>query len=219
MLETCVDAGCEVAPPVEPPPVDGCADRCGAAGREFARTCISSDDERVIEMKNGLVYLRPSRLTYVRRTGSYETSIPAAWKEMMGWLSKHGLHSAMNRGYGLLRDCPKNVAPEKLRFDACVDLDPLFEERAIRELGAQTLPGGSYLRVRNVGSYADLQSKLATYHTVFEPPAGLKLDERRPLVTVYLDSPARADDNLRADICVPVSVASGRGEGDGRAAA
>ena len=170
-------------------------------------------------MKSGLVYLRPSRLVYVRHTGPYETTIPAAWKVMMAWLAKNDMHSSMGRGYGLLRDCPKNVAPEKLRFDACVDLDPLFEERAIRELGAQTLPGGSYMRVRAVGSYEQLQSKLATYHTNFEAPAGFKLDERRPLVTIYLDSPIRADDNLRADVCLPVSVASGRGEGDGRQAA
>lgn len=171
-------------------------------------------------MKSGLVYLRPSRLTYVRHLGPYETTISSAWKEMMGWLSSNGHHSSMGRGYGLLRDCPKNVAPEKLRFDACVELDPLFEERAIRELGAQTLPGGSYLRVRNVGSYASLQAKLANFHAGFEAPPGLKLDERRPIVTIYLASPLRQDeDSLRADVCVPVNVASARGEGDGREAA
>lgn len=169
-------------------------------------------------MKSGLVYLRPTRLTYVRRTGPYETSIAAAWDDLMSWLDKSGFASSMNRAYGLLRDSPKIVAPEKLRFDACVELDPLFEERAIRELGAQTLPGGSYLRVRNVGSYSALQSQLAAYHANYEAPAGFKLDERRPLVTIYLDNPKKTgDETLRADVCVPVSVASGRGEG--RAAA
>lgn len=170
-------------------------------------------------MKNGLVYLRPSRLTYVRHTGAYEKTIPAAWKELMAWVAKTGLHSPVGRSYGLLRDFPGKVAPENCRFDACIELDPLFEERAIRELGAQTLPGGSYMRVRNTGSYTSLQSKLAAFHTAFELPEGLKLDERRPLVAIYLDSPTRADDaDLRAEICLPVGMNAGRGE-DGRAAA
>jgi len=171
-------------------------------------------------MKNSLVYLRPSRLTYVRHTGAYTKTIPAAWSEMMAWLGKTGLHSPTGRAYGLLRDCPSKVAPENCRFDACIDLDPLFEERAIRELGAQTLPGGSYLRVRNTGSYGDLKTKLADFHESFAIPEGLKLDERRPLVAIYLDNPLRADDGtLRAEICLPVAVNSGRGEDNGRAAA
>jgi AraC family transcriptional regulator len=170
-------------------------------------------------MKNGLVYLRPSRLTYVRHNGSYATTIPTAWTEMMAWLAKTGLHN-VGRVYGLLRDCPSKVAPENCRFDACIELDPLFEERAIRELGAQTLPGGSYLRVRNTGTHADLKSKLADFHKSFDIPEGLKLDERRPLVAIYLDNPLRADDaTMRAEVCLPVGVASGRGEDNGRAAA
>lgn len=171
-------------------------------------------------MKNGLVYLRPSRLAYVRQTGPYETSIQAAWDAMFAWLAKHGLREPVGRGYGLMRDCPTITAPAKCRYDACIDLNPLFEERAIRELGAQTLPGGSYLRVRNVGSYIALQSQLPTLHGSFAAPPGLKLDERRPVVTIYLDDPSRLEEtNLRADVCVPVSVRAARTEASGLEAA
>lgn len=171
-------------------------------------------------MKNGLVYLRPSRLTYVRHTGSYAKTIPAAWADMMAWLIKTGLNTPAGRSYGLLRDCPSKVAAENCRFDACIELDPLFEERAIRELGAQTLPGGSYLRVRNTGPYSELNTKLSDFHRSFDLPEGLKLDERRPLVAIYLDNPLRADDaSVRAEICLPVGVSASRGEDGGRAAA
>jgi AraC family transcriptional regulator len=164
-------------------------------------------------MKSGLVYLRPSRLAYVRVTGAYETSIVKAWDQMLSWLEKHGLHSPIGRGYGLMRDCPKIIAPEKCRYDACVDLNPFFEERAIRELGAQTLPGGSYMRIRNIGSYDNLRGKLPGLYTDFEAPAGLRFDERRPLVTIYLDDPRRmSDDDLRADICLPISARANRNE-------
>lgn len=172
-------------------------------------------------MKSGLVYLRPWRLAYVRKTGPYESSIPAAWEHMLGWLDKHGLHSPVGRGYGLLRDCPRVVGAENCRYDACVELNPLFEERAIRELGAQTLPGGSYVRMRRVGSYEALRPELATMHDTFQAPAGLQLDERRPLVTIYLDDPRQfAPDEQRADLCMPVSVRANRGDGSsGREAA
>lgn len=169
-------------------------------------------------MSSGLVYLRPSRLAYVRQVGPYQQTINQAWERMFDWLSKNGLSEPNGRGYGLMRDCPKVVAPEQCRYDACVDLNPFFEERAIRELGAQTLPGGSYIRIRKVGSYDALHKELPSMHDCFQTPTGLRLDERRPLVTIYLDDPARfTSSDLRADICVPVSVRAARA--DDRAAA
>ena len=55
-------------------------------------------------MKSGFVYLRPSRLVYVRASGPYQQTIPQAWERLMGWLEKNGLHSPVGRGYGLMRD-------------------------------------------------------------------------------------------------------------------
>ena len=170
-------------------------------------------------MKTGLVYLRPSRLAYVRQMGAYEQSIPAAWDRLLAWLDKHGVADKTSRGFGLMRDCPTLVAPEKCRYDACVDLDPMFEERVLHELAAQTLPGGSYLRFRKTGSYEALGAALPKLHETFESPPGLRLDERRPLVTIYLDSPRRWTENgMRADVCMPVSVRSDRRDSDLEAA-
>jgi len=176
--------------------------------------------EKVLPMRSGLVYLRPWRLAYVRQVGPYETTIPEAWDMMLGWLEKNGFSSPIGRGFGLMRDSAKVVGADNCRYDACVDLNPLFEERAIRELGAQTLPGGSYLRMRNVGSYGDLCTSLMALHDSFQAPSGLQLDERRPLVTIYLDDPRHfGAEDLRADVCVPVSARVGRHEDAGLIAA
>lgn len=158
-------------------------------------------------MQNGLVYLRPSRLVHVRVTGNYETSIPAAWTKLQAWIERNGVGSALGRGFGLARDNPVNVAPDRCRYDACIEVEPLFEERARRELGVLTLPAGPYVRKRHIGSYEAILNFVASRHSTFEAPTGLRLDDNRPLVTIYLDDPRHFDPrDLRADICVPVST-------------
>jgi AraC family transcriptional regulator len=158
-------------------------------------------------MKSGLVYLRPTRLAYVRVTGPYETSIPEAWSRLLAWVDKHGLYSPVGWGYGLARDNPLRAGADKCRYDACVQVTPLFEERAVRELGVFTLPAGPYARIRQSGGYAPIRSKVSNLYADFEAPAELKLDERRPIVTIYLDDPRRFEPtDLRADICVPVTA-------------
>ena len=159
-------------------------------------------------MKSGLVYLRPSRLAYVRVTGAYETSIPEAWSRMLSWIEKNGLSSPVGIGYGLARDNAIIVGADKCRYDACIQVTPLFEERAIRELGVVTLPGGSYTRMRLAGGYEPIRSIMTTIHSEFAPSPLLRIDDKRPIVTIYLDDPRRFDGNdLRADICVPVTAA------------
>lgn len=171
-------------------------------------------------MSRGMVYLRPFRVVYVRETGPYASSIQSAWERMLHWLDVNGLHSPVGRGFGLARDNPATVGPDRCRYDACVELDPIFEGRAARELALQTLPGGPYLRQRKTGDYARLTGILANLHETFEAPEGLRLDDRRPLVTMYLDDPRRfAPDDLRADLCIPIATKAGRTRGQGLEAA
>lgn len=163
-------------------------------------------------MQSGLVYLRPSRLVYVRVTGAYETSIPSAWSKMQAWIERNGVGSAIGRGFGLARDNPALVAANQCRYDACIAVEPYFEDRAMRELGLLTLPGGPYLRRREKGGYEDLIARFAGLHASFEAPTGLRLDSNRPLVTIYLDDPRRfSPGDLRTDVCVPVTTIAARG--------
>jgi AraC family transcriptional regulator len=163
-------------------------------------------------MQNNFVYLRPSRLVYVRINGAYETTIPAAWSKMLNWIERNGVGSALGRGFGLARDNPQTVPASQCRYDACIEVESHFEDRAMRELGILTLPGGPYVRRREVGSYADIVTRVATLHASFVVPNGIKLDSNRPLVTIYLDDPRRFEPGqLRADMCIPVSAAVVRG--------
>ncbi len=165
-------------------------------------------------MQTGLVYLRPSRLVYVRVTGAYENSIPAAWDKMLAWIDRNGISSPLGRGFGLARDNPQSVPANQCRYDACIVVEPHFEDRAMRELGILMLPGGPYVRRREVGNYNVIMTRVAGLHASFEAPTGLRLDDNRPLVTIYLDDPRRFEPGeLRADMCVPVSAGAARGRG------
>ncbi|MEQ1671950.1 MAG: GyrI-like domain-containing protein, partial [Hyphomicrobium sp.] len=115
-------------------------------------------------MKSGLVYLRTQRMTYMRVTGPYETSIPEAWSRMLEWVDRHGLSSPVGRGYGLARDNPAIVGPDRCRYDACIQVSPLFEDRAARELGLVTLPAGPYTRLRHAGGYEPIRSLIGTLY-------------------------------------------------------
>ncbi|MGL4398078.1 MAG: AraC family transcriptional regulator [Hyphomicrobium sp.] len=170
-------------------------------------------------MSNGLVYLRPMRMAYVRAIGPYETTVPAAWQKLVSWIEANGLSAPIGSGFGVARDNPLNVAPDACRYDACVELNPLFEERAIRELGALTLPGGPYVRLRKRGPFVAIHSDIVSIYDAFAAPSGLKLDDKRPVVTVFLQGPRNfGDDMLKTDICVPVMAQSSRPSADKRAA-
>ena len=170
-------------------------------------------------MSSGLVYLRPTRLVYLRLVGPYESTIPEAWSKLYAWYAKCGTGTPAGRAYGLARDNPNRVGAENCRYDACIETSPLIDERALRELGLITLPGGPYARTRHVASYDLLRNSLANLHNGFAAPRDLKVDDRRPVVTIYLDDPRRMDDaKLRADVCVPVSAARATREGSQAAA-
>jgi AraC family transcriptional regulator len=162
-----------------------------------------------MQFKDGLVYLRPTKLAFVRINGRYQDTIGPAWDRMLDWMDRNGLRSNVTFGYGLLRDDPRKVAPEACRYDACVPILPHLEECAHRELGVMTLPPGPYARQRSIGNYIELTDIISGLQSQSLVAPNLRVDERRPLVSIYLDRPSRDSKNeLRADLCVPVTAAS-----------
>jgi len=151
-----------------------------------------------------LIYLRPMRLVYAREKGRYEETIPKAWDKLFSWLHANSLHTSFGRGYGLVRDNPLEIRPHDCRYDACVELRPEFESRALRELGVTTLPGGAYACRRLSENDDRVRSEVASVYSSFVPLPGLHFDENRPIVSTYFDNPNHTPDHDRADICVPV---------------
>jgi AraC family transcriptional regulator len=141
----------------------------------------------------------------MRETGCYEHTIPKAWAKLFAWLDANGLYQTMGRGYGLAWDNPLKIGHQNCRYDACVEIRPEHESKALRELDVTTLPAGAYACQRLSGNYDGVRSAVAGVYSQFRPLPGLCVDGRRPVVSIYIDHPGRgASYDLRSDICVPV---------------
>lgn len=156
-------------------------------------------------MNSNLVYLRPLRVAYVRSAGPYAQSSAQAWSKMFDWLSDNGLHTFPGCGYGLLLDNHLVTKAGECRYDACVEISSMPESRAEGSLQTRKLPGGAYIRDRHIGCYTKMGEKILSVRQDWSQDSGLRLDERRPLVQIFLDDPRRGDTSqLRSDVCVPV---------------
>ncbi len=162
--------------------------------------------------RTGLVYLRPISVIFFRAEGPYRTSSAEAWSNMLRWLDSHGLRARTPRGYGLSRDNPRIVPAEKCRYDACIELPTDIDVSRLGHFEIQKLPGGAYARQRHVGCYSNIRTELSEMRDRWAPQQGLALDARRPLVTIFLNDPKHTpEEQLKADVCLPVMAATGSG--------
>lgn len=159
------------------------------------------------------VYLRPIHVVAVRAKGPYETSAKAAWQEMFGWLNQAGLGGEKFARYGLLLDDPRKVAPENLRYEACVELVDEARNLVPLSFSFRRLPSGAFARVRHVGDPAGLSKVISTMRDTREHGEGIMIDTRRPVIEIYLDNPGAVPvERQRIDLCVPVSIVEKMGQ-------
>lgn len=162
-------------------------------------------------MTKGLVYMRPIKLAYVRAVGPYATASLAAWAPVLDWLDRTGLRKEVGHGYGLAHDNPRDVGVNNCRYDAAIELPLGYEGRMTREFALQTLPGGAYIRERNIGEYIALGSAIQRLRDGGIQSTSLLIDKKRPVITIFFDDPQDVDvTKMRADVCLPVTVVSRR---------
>ncbi len=159
-------------------------------------------------MKIVFRHARPQMVLYVRSMGPYRKGTEAAWQIMGRWLDSDNRRSLMRVSYGLFRDNPRTTAPDLLRYDACVPLGIGLEESAASGIRRQVLPGGAYAVYTHVGSIeatGELFSRLYRHEL---PKLGLKVDEDRPFLAVYLTDPTVTREmHRRTEVCIPLNAA------------
>lgn len=154
-------------------------------------------------MKVTVVERQPVRIAYMRYTGPYGPAVSQFWQQTFApWMAEHGLMGAAR--YGIGHDDPAITAPEKCRYDTCVEIPADFGNpgRAL----VTTLPGGKYACTRYYGNGADIGETWAALLRDWLPASGMQV-ESKPFFEYYPVG-ARYDPKTGAfecDLCIPVA--------------
>ena len=144
----------------------------------------------------------PAHIAYMRYTGPYGPGVGAFWQQTFApWMITHGLMGAVR--YGISHDDPAITAPEKCRYDACVEVPAGFVATG-PALGA-TIPGGKYASTRYRGNGSDIGEHWASLLRDWLPASGMQLDAR-PFFEYY-PTDASYDPKtgvFECDLCIPV---------------
>lgn len=125
----------------------------------------------------------------LRYVGPYE-ACGAAWGQMAGFAAQRRI-PLDDIGLGLAYDDPDVTDADKLRYDACIPLDP----DAIAALGelppgysARTIPGGTYAVALHHGSFETILDTYVALLGSWLPRRGVELADE-PVVERYLRAP------------------------------
>jgi len=125
-----------------------------------------------------------------------------AWDTLCGALAPEGLLGGDARMIGVSYDDPDVVAPELLRYEACISVEQEFS--TTDEISFKTIAGGCYAVATHIGAYENLHE---TYRKLF----GQWLSHSdydsadKPCFEVYLNDPESTEpEDLITDIYLPL---------------
>ncbi len=156
-------------------------------------------------MKAKIVTLDEIKVIAARGVGTYEEIAPEAWGRLMKFAYGNGLMKGDVRRFGVSYDDPNITEPDKIRYDACLDLYVDISQGD--NLKNMTIGGGKYAQFMHMGSYDDLDQ---TYHYIFNqwlPKSGHELRDD-PCFDLYLNKDPRRTkpENLKTIVHVPINT-------------
>jgi AraC family transcriptional regulator len=145
----------------------------------------------------------PTNVAYFRHVGPYGPPIDEFWRSVVApWMRTNGLIGQTR--FGISHDDPNITAPDKCRYDACVEVPPDFSGSG--KYLSTVIPGGRYACSRYSGSAAKIGDAWASLLRDWLPESGLQLDAR-PFFEHY-GSDSGFDPKtgvFSCDLCIPVT--------------
>lgn len=156
-------------------------------------------------MSNGLVYLRPVQVAYLRIESIRRKAVHSAWAELKAILTELHVLENVERAYGFVHNSPRmGCSGDGAYYFAGVQVFPGLPMTPESVLRRTTLPGGAYLRHRHKGGLDEIGSGFTTLCGGPKGHADIVLDQRRPLIEVYsMIGPGVIDEAL-TELCAPV---------------
>ena len=126
-------------------------------------------------MKARLVDRKPVTVAYFRHVGPTGAPLSDFWRdEVAPWMETNGLFGRTR--YGISHDDPSITAPDRTRYDACVEIPEDFVGTG--KYLTTTLPGGRYAVARFEGRADQIGDAWATLLRDWLPQSGMQLDAR-----------------------------------------
>jgi len=168
------------------------------------QSCHAAHQEGENAMNVEIKTLPETRVAYMRHVGPYgDPGIGRTWDRFSAWCASKGLFARRLPFFGLSHDSPDITAPDKCRYDACVEIDSGFRPEG--EVGVQTLPCGLYACTAFEGPPEAMHQAWSRLCGQWLPDSGYQADDR-PAVEAYgpqLDVDPKTG-AFRCMICLPV---------------
>jgi AraC family transcriptional regulator len=154
-------------------------------------------------MKVSIVDRKPIDVAYLRYVGPYGKPLSDFWMTKVApWMETNGLYGQPR--YGISHDDPGITAPEKLRYDAAVEVPEDFVGAGDHQ--RTVIPGGKYAVGKFKGSDEQVGEAWAWLLRDWLPGSGMQLDSRPffehyPIDATY--DPKTGE--FECEICIPVT--------------
>ena len=149
--------------------------------------------------------LPPFRIAYMRHVGPYGAggNIPALWARFERWMRARDLLHPGRSTIGIGHDAPDVVAPEKLRYDACLVIGDDFKPD--NSVNVSQLPGGRYAITLFEGTAATISEAWDRMFASWLPNSGFQPEDRPCLELYHNDTGSeRPPGHFRCELCLPV---------------
>jgi AraC family transcriptional regulator len=154
-------------------------------------------------MKVTIVDRQPTTVAYLRYVGPYGKPVSDFWMTKVDpWMETNGLYGKPR--YGISHDDPDITAPEKLRYDAAVEVPKNFVGAGDHQM--TVIPGGKYAVGKFKGTDKEVGEAWAWLLRDWLPGSGMQLDSRPFFEHYPVD--ATYDQNtgeFESEICIPVT--------------
>jgi AraC family transcriptional regulator len=149
-----------------------------------------------------------AHVAYMRHVGPYGSAgIAQMWQRFGAWCREQGLIPPPRVMYGICLDHPGVTPADKLRYDACIEVEAAFKPQG--EIGVTNVTGGRYACAAFAGTAADIAGAWGRFMSDWLPGSGWAIDmsdESRRAIEVYgKDFKMDKDTGVfNCELCVPV---------------
>ncbi len=148
-----------------------------------------------------IVTMEAMDVVFVRHIGPYDMC-GAAWEKLCQWAAPKGLMQPGVTFLGLSYDDPQVTPPEKLRYEACIEVIPPVEVEA--PVGLKHIKAGRYAMGTHLGPYDRLAETYAMLCGQWIPQNGHEIDDRA-CAEIYRNNPEDTQpEDLITDIYIPL---------------